>query len=781
MEFVALANGRWFPDVEDTKQNESRDQVWPQRTWRQRDECEDNREGGHFVPHDAARVLGVSQLSSPRTDWYSHHKHDRSDQKSTPQGNIELAEQPADRKSPQTSPRARCWLDAAKTKAFRDEQDDAVGERQNVGRPKNMNENVGENTLSSLTQTRQIDYSQNSSGRILKPARFKTSFPQHFAVVFATHDGGCRQRNYVYRVQTFQCFSPTIGHIMSTADVKLSKLEALKEGSHQLRGSIPEELLNDEPTFSADASQMLKHHGSYMQDDRDVRKQKNEDGTKKAKAYSCMVRTRIPGGRVTADQFLAELDLCDRLANGTVRITSRQGFQLHGVLKSNLKETIRAINDTKLTTYAACGDVNRNVMCCPAPYKNNAVYDQIQALSQELADHFKPKSTSYFDIWLTDEDGEKTDVTAFQPAEEPIYGERYLPRKFKMAIALPEDNCIDIYTQDLGLLAIVEDDKIVGYNVIVGGGMGRTPSKKDTFPRVGDKMCYVPGEEAVAVAEAIVKVQRDFGNREDRKRARMKYLLHDWGVAKFKAKVEEYYGQSLAEPHAADVTGVDDHMGWHEQGDGKWFLGINVENGRIKDEGDLRLKAGLRAILSKFGMDTRLTALQSIILCDIDESNKDEINSMLAEYGIKRADELSLIRRYSIACPAFPTCGLSITESERVLPELIDELDQEIAKQGLESDKIAVHMTGCPNGCARPYTPDIGLVGRAVGKYTLFLGGNPEGTRVGFIYKDMVPLEEVVSELSPLLTAYKSERQDGESFGDYCARIGNDALQEKAA
>ena len=288
--------------------------------------------------------------------------------------------------------------------------------------------------------------------------------------------------------------------------------------------------------------------------------------------------------------------------------------------------------------------------------------------------------------------------------------------------ALPEDNCIDIYTQDLGLLAIVEDDAIVGYNVIVGGGMGRTPSKKDTFPRVGDKMCYVPAEEAVAVAEAIVKVQRDFGNREDRKRARMKYLLHDWGVAKFKAKVEEYYGQSLAEPHAADVTGVDDHMGWHEQGDGKWFLGINVENGRIKDEGDLRLKAGLRAILSKFGMDTRLTALQSIILCDIDESNKDEINSMLAEYGIKRADELSLIRRYSIACPAFPTCGLSITESERVLPELIDELDQEIAKQGLESDKIAVHMTGCPNGCARPYTPDIGLVGRAVGKYTAVSG-----------------------------------------------------------
>ena len=244
---------------------------------------------------------------------------------------------------------------------------------------------------------------------------------------------------------------------MSSAEVKLSKLEHLKDGSHQLRGSIPDELANDEPTFSADASQLLKHHGSYMQDDRDVRKEKNEDGTKKPKAYSCMVRTRIPGGRVTAAQFLAELDLCEKLANGTVRITSRQGFQLHGVLKDNLKETIRAINDSKLTTFAACGDVNRNVMCCPAPYRNNPVHDQMQQLSQDLADHFKPKTNSYFDIWLTDEDGEKTNVAEFQPVEEPIYGERYLPRKFKTGIALPEDNSVDVHSQDLGLIARVKE------------------------------------------------------------------------------------------------------------------------------------------------------------------------------------------------------------------------------------------------------------------------------------------------------------------------------------
>lgn len=568
---------------------------------------------------------------------------------------------------------------------------------------------------------------------------------------------------------------------MSSAEVKLSKLENLKEGSHQLRGSIPDELLNDEPTFSADAAQLLKHHGSYMQDDRDVRKQKNEDGTKKAKAFSCMVRTRIPGGRVTAAQFLAELDLCEKLANGTVRITTRQGFQLHGVLKGNLKETIASINETKLTTFAACGDVNRNVMCCPAPYRNNPVHDQMQELSQELADHFKPKSTSYFDIWLTDENGEKTNATEFAPVEEPIYGERYLPRKFKMAIAEPADNCVDVYTQDLGLLAVVEDGAITGYNVLVGGGMGRTPSAEKTFPRIADKLTFATPEQVVAVAEAVVKVQRDFGNREDRKRARLKYLIHDWGLEKFKAKVEEYFGGPLPAPHPSDVTGVDDHIGWHEQGDGKLFLGINIENGRIKDEGELRIKSGLRAILGKFGMDTRLTALQSVILCDIDPADKDEIDGLLAEHGMKSAEELSLLRRYSIACPAFPTCGLSITESERALPGIIDQLEVEAARHGLESQKIAVHMTGCPNGCARPYTPDIGLVGKAVGKYTVFLGGNPEGTRLCFIYKDLVPGEEIASTLSPVLGLYKAEREEGESFGDFCHRIGLEDLQAKVA
>jgi sulfite reductase (ferredoxin) len=563
-------------------------------------------------------------------------------------------------------------------------------------------------------------------------------------------------------------------------ELKLSKVELLKEASHQLRGTLAEELGNGKPEFSDDAATLLKHHGSYLQDDRDARKAKGADGKLLGKQYSCMVRTRIPGGRVTAKQFLAELDLCDKLASGTVRITSRQGFQLHGVLKDDLKEVIRAINETKLTTMAACGDVNRNVMACPAPFKS-PVYEQIQALSQQLADHFRPKTTAYYEIWLKDEAGEEIDVTEFRPVDEPIYGTRYLPRKFKMAIGLPEDNCVDLYTQDLGLLAIVEHGTIVGYNVLAGGGMGRTPSAEKTFPALAKRLAFVTCDEVVAVCEAIVKVQRDFGNREDRKIARLKYLIADWGVPKFKAMVEQYYGKGLPDPHPSDVTGVDDHIGWHEQGDGKLFLGINIENGRIKDEGNLRIKAGLRAILIRFGMDTRLTALQSVILCDIDPTHKAEINRILAEHGIKGADELSLLRRYAIACPAFPTCGLSITEAERALPGVIDELEKVIAKLGLQSNKISVHMTGCPNGCARPYTPDIGLVGKAVGKYTMFLGGNPEGTRLGFIYRDMLPLEEIVPTLTPLLTAYKSERQGSESFGDYCSRQGLESLEARVA
>ncbi|MFO0916954.1 MAG: hypothetical protein U0872_01400 [Planctomycetaceae bacterium] len=343
-------------------------------------------------------------------------------------------------------------------------------------------------------------------------------------------------------------------------------------------------------------------------------------------------------------------------------------------------------------------------------------------------------------------------------------------------MALTDDNCIDVYTQDLGFLAIVENDKLIGYNVLVGGGMGVTPSAAKTFVALAEKMAFIAPEEVIAVAEAVVKVQRDFGNREDRKRARLKYLIHDWGVEKFKAKVEEYYGKPLAAPHAADVTASPDHIGWYEQGDGKLFLGINIETGRIKDEGDLRIKTGLRKILQKYDLPARLTALQSVILCDIDPKDKHEINGMLAEHGIKQDHELTMVRRLSIACPAFPTCMLSITESERVLPGVIDQLEVELARLGIPQEQVAVHMTGCPNGCARPYTPDIGFVGKTLNKYTIFLGGNVQGTRLAFNFKDMVPLEELVPSLVPVLNQFQAQRTNGESLGDFCARVGKEGL-----
>jgi sulfite reductase (ferredoxin) len=565
-------------------------------------------------------------------------------------------------------------------------------------------------------------------------------------------------------------------------EVKLHKNEAMKEASRQLRGTIAHELAADHATgqkpFGDESEQLIKFHGSYQQDNRDLRHEKNPDGTPKGKEYMFMVRTRVPGGKVSARQFLAELDLCDRFGNGTLRVTTRQGFQLHGVLRENLKASIRAINDIKLTTLAACGDVERNVMCCPAPYNNNPVRREMQAMADRVAEHLKPRTTAYYEIWLADESGERTNVAhTFTPVEEPIYGATYLPRKFKTAFALPEDNCIDIYTNDLGFLAIVEDDHIVGYNVVVGGGMGVTPSAKKTFPALAKPMTFVTPDQVLPVAEAVVKVQRDFGNRVDRKLARLKYLIANWGVLKFKAKVEEYYGHALPDPKPVDVTDVDDHVGWHDQGDGKLFLGVNIENGRIKDEGDLRIKSGLRAILTKFGMNTRLTPLQGVILCDIDPGDRAEIDNMLREFGIPGAGDLTLVRRYSIACPAWPTCGLAVTESERALPGILDQMEGELARLGLAGERISVHMTGCPNGCARPYTPDVGLVGKAAGeKYTVFLGGNVEGTRLAYIYKDMVPKDEIVPLLVPVFERFKRERAGDESFGDFCHRVGKEAL-----
>jgi len=561
--------------------------------------------------------------------------------------------------------------------------------------------------------------------------------------------------------------------------VKLSPIEGIKTQSQFLRGDIPDELANDSDHFGKASIQLLKFHGTYEQDDRDFRMQARQEGQKAAKRYIYMVRTRIPGGRLTADQLLAHLDLGDDLGESTLRITSRQGLQLHGIVKDNLRETIRRINATELTTLGACGDVNRNVMCCPAPVAD-PVRRQMQELTDQITQHLAPRTPAYRELWLKDpQTGEKELIGGGEPDGydvEPLYGSRYMPRKFKVGVALPEDNCIDIYTQDLGFLAVHRDGQLLGYNVIVGGGMGVTPANKKTFPAVGQKMCFAKPDQALAVAEAVVKVQRDFGNRSNRKVARLKYLVREWGMERFKAQVEEYFGAPLADPDPADVQVHDDHMGWADQGDGCWFYGLNVENGRIKDTDQVQLKTALREICKTLSPGIRLTAHQSILFTGIAEADKEKLTQILQRHGVRTTEETSTVRRWSMACVAWPTCGLSITESERALPGIMDALEVELEKLGLADELFTVRMTGCPNGCARPYNSDVGLVGKAKDRYTLLLGGRVQGNRLNFIYKDLVPRAQVVPELATILAYFKQDRQENESLGDFCTRKGKEDL-----
>ena len=573
---------------------------------------------------------------------------------------------------------------------------------------------------------------------------------------------------------------------------KPSKVEAIKVASQYLKTFVHNESQNGETHFSEDAATVLKFHGSYQQDDRDHRTQLKREG--KEKAYSFMVRMRIVGGKLTADQYLAATRMAQTLGDGTLRITTRQEFQLYGVLKTDLATTIRQINEIWLSTLAACGDVERNVLSCPAPIRD-AVRDAMQDDAASWASHAAPRSSTYWDIWL---DGEKIEIpgfpkqgpiqvpTAGDDAVEPIYGKTYLPRKFKTAFALPEDNCTDIHANDLGYLAIVEDGKLVGYNVLVGGGLGTTPSAQKTFPYLSQPLCFVDRAGILEIGEAVVKVFRDFGNRSDRKRARLKYVIYDWGMPAFRAKIEEYLGKPLRDPKPVFVTGVEDHLGWHEQGDGKLFLGVPIENGRLKDLDSFRLLSGLKTFFETYKTPARLTCSQSILLADLEPSWKPAIEALLQEHGIAQVEQVSTVRRWSMACPAMPTCGLAVTESERALPHVMDKLEVELKALGLADERFTVRMTGCPNGCARPYNADIGLVGRSASKnadgtpgpgtYTIFLGGKTTGDRLNVEFKDYVHFDEVVSELVPVFTRFKSERTPGEGFGDFCHRIGMEAL-----
>ncbi len=554
-----------------------------------------------------------------------------------------------------------------------------------------------------------------------------------------------------------------------------SKVERIKIESHHLRGQIQDELNQDTSRFSEDQVQLIKFHGIYQQEDRDARQQRRATGSEKA--YQFMVRSRIPGGMVTAEQYLIEDELAGRYANGTLRITTRQGFQLHGILKGELHPIIHAINQALLSTLAACGDVNRNVMACPAPAANRA-QAQVQEIAYHIAMHLAPRSHAYHEIWV---DGEKVDtVTADQENEtEPIYGPTYLPRKFKIGVAFPGDNCIDVYTQDIGLVACLENEHLAGFTVLVGGGMGMTHGKTETHPRLATPLCYATVDEVLAVVETIVMIQRDYGDRQNRKHARMKYVVEERGIAWFRAELEQRLGHSVQDPYTVTWNDAEDHLGWHNQGDGRWFLGIYVENGRVKDDAVMCMRTGLRQAIEEFRPGIRLTAQQNILLTDIAEAQREPLTALLASHGIPTDPANLGTRRFAMACPALPTCGLALAEAERVLPTVIYQIEADLEALGLVGEPLSIRMTGCPNGCARPYMGDIGFVGRTKDIYNIYLGGDLLNTRLNTLYAPSVHLNELAKTIRPLLALWRDERMPAEAFGDFCYRVGLEYLRDQ--
>ena len=570
------------------------------------------------------------------------------------------------------------------------------------------------------------------------------------------------------------------------AEKKVSKLEGIKERSNFLREPVATEIKQDTTHFTEEAIQILKFHGSYQQDNRDNRVKGQE------KDYQMMLRTRTPGGYVPAELYLTLDDLCDRYGNHTMRATTRQAFQLHGILKRDLKATMAGIIRSMGSTLGACGDLNRNVMSPPAPYKNQPEYVLAQEYADNVADLLTPQTQAYYEIWL---DGEKA-VTAeehpdvvearhrnrngmlYDDSIEPIYGTHYMPRKFKCAVTVPGDNSVDAYTQDVTLVVMTdENNELQGFNVLSGGGMGRTHNKEETFARAADEICYVDKANVYELLKAIVATQRDYGDRVQRRHARMKYLINDWGVEKFKTKLQEYFGEPLQPFKPLPEWKFYDYLGWNEQGDGKLFLGIHIQNGRIYDNGKLQLKRALREITEAYKLPMRLTGNQSLLLVDIDPKDKDDIQQILTRNGIKADNQVPLLERYAMACPALPTCGLAVTESERAIPAILDRIGTLLNKMGLKNEHFVTRMTGCPNGCARPYMAELGFVGSAPESYQLWLGGSPNQTRLAKPYMQKMKIQDLELTLEPMFAFFKKDRQAKESFGDFCDRVGFDAIR----
>lgn len=567
---------------------------------------------------------------------------------------------------------------------------------------------------------------------------------------------------------------------------KLSKIERIKANSNFLREPLATELSQDTTHFSEAALQILKFHGSYQQDNRDNRVKGQE------KDYQMMLRTRTPGGVVPPQFYLALDRLSDIYGNRTLRATSRQAFQMHGVPKQNLKIVIADIIRSMGSTLGACGDLNRNVMAPAAPFKQRPDYNYAWEYAHNVANLFTPKTGAYYEIWIDgdkiisgEEDPKQRAVRQQSlPAEkspesvEPLYGPNYLPRKFKCCVTVPGDNSVDVYTHDISLVVITNQaGELEGFNVLTGGGMGRTHNKEDTFARLSDPLGYVDKDDIYTLLTTIGAIQRDYGDRTNRLHARMKYLIHAWGIDTFKAKVESHFGKPLQPFRELPPWQYQDFLGWHEQGDGKLFLGILVENGRIQDHGSLQLKTALREIIQQFSLPLRLTPNHNIILSDIEQSQQKTIQTILTTHGVEiNPHHLNGLTRYSMACPALPTCGLAITESERVLPSVLDRINQLLTKLNMANEPLVIRMTGCPNGCVRPYLAELGLVGSGPGTYQVWLGGTPDGTYLAQPWGQNLHLDRLEAFLEPLLLHFKTHRDQNERFGVFCNRIGLENL-----
>jgi len=545
-------------------------------------------------------------------------------------------------------------------------------------------------------------------------------------------------------------------------------VEEIKDESRGLRGTIVPTLQSDATHFSEDDYQLLKFHGTYQQDDRDLRIERKRAGLDKA--WSFMVRSKMPGGECTAEQYIQHDNIASDLGNDTMRITTRQGFQMHGILIGGLKDCIARIKNSGLTTLGACGDVVRNTMSPAAPF-DDAAHRDAQKLAEELTELFLPETDSYLSIWLN---GEKIMLADEEQAkdspEEPIYGKHYLPRKFKIGIAVPPRNDVDLFTQDLGFVPHVVDGEVEGYTVTVGGGFGMSHGKTVTRPYLARPMFYVKRKDVLDAAKAVVMAQRDHGNREDRKQARLKYTIARMGLDAFRADVE---GRMEGETFPAKELSFDtvaDVLGWHEQGNGKLLLGVYVEEGRIADTNSIHYRSCFREIAEKFQLPLRLTPNCNLIYFDVDPKDKDAVNEVLTRHNVVHTDTFTEARKTAHACVALPTCGLALSESERVFPQLMDKIDVILRELKLEKEAILFRMTGCPNGCARPYNADIGFVGRAPGKYAFYVGGSIRGDRLVGLEEKTVPFDELPGKIRPILEEFAEKRQDGENFTDYWGR-----------